>query len=454
MHAVPQILIRHAYQDQATARRLRDALEHQGFDVADDSDVDAGEPAAEHPHGRIGDALNAARCVVVLWSNAARGSKSVRLGARVARLAGKLVPVKIDGAELPPDLGEARPTDLSGWHGDIVHPEFRRLTEVLEHALSRRRTGRLPRLRMWWIRIAAGALLVVVGAVAGIGYARLDARGGSGAGDALEAGLARYFSGQYVEAEAQLRRAADAGNGAAAYYLARMYRDGLGVRVDRARALAWAEKGAARGNALAQNMVGLLRDARGAGASDDQAALAAWLDAAGQGLAWGAFNAGYFLESGRGVSRPDPARAFDYYRRAADDGNAAAGNAIGDLYRSGRGVPQDPKRAIAWYEWAADRGSAAAQLTLGYLYANGNGVRQDDTRAVRLYERASRQNLPGALNNLGYMYEYGRGVTRNLAEAALLYRRAADLGEKDAEGNLARVLDAIKARGSAPARTN
>ncbi|MBS0327966.1 MAG: toll/interleukin-1 receptor domain-containing protein [Proteobacteria bacterium] len=442
-----QILIRHAPQDQVAARRLRDALEHQGFDVADDSDLDAGVATGERARKGLGDALNAARCVVVLWSNAARGSRAVRLGARVARLAGKLVPVRIDDSALPSDLGEGHPADLSDWHGDIVHPEFRRLTETLDRAVTRRRRRRArTRARAWLFRATIAALLVALGIAGGIGIARYEARGGSGARDTLEAGLGRFFNGQYVEAEAQLRRAADAGNGAAAYYLARMYRDGLGVRRDPPRALEWAEKGAALGNALAQNMVGLLRDARGASVADDKAALAAWLDAAGQGLAWGAFNAGYFLESGRGVGHPDPARAFEYYRRAADDGNAAAGNAIGDLYRAGRGVPQDLNRAVAWYRWAADRGSAAAQLTLGYLYANGQGVTADDARAVELYERAAHQGLPGALNNLGFMYEHGRGVAHDLGEAAILYRRAAELGNKDAEGNLARTLEAIRMR--------
>ena len=451
----PQIVIRHAPQDQVTARRLRDALEHQGFDVADDLDLDVEQAVGAHPRRGIADALNAARCVVVLWSNAARGSKAVRLGARVARLAGKLVPVRLDSAELPPDLGDARPADLSGWHGDVVHPEFRRLTEALDRAVSgRRRDGESPRTRTWVLRLAVGALLVAAGIVVGVGLARFEGGLHLATRDTLEVGLARFFNGQYVEAEVQLRRAADAGNGAAAYYLARMYRDGLGVRSDPARALAWAEKGASLGNALAQNMVGLLRAARGGDPADDKAALAAWLDAAGQGLAWGAFNAGYFLESGRGVAHPDPVLAFEYYRRAADDGNPAAGNAIGDLYRSGRGVPQDLKRAIAWYGWAADRGSAAAQLTLGYLYANGQGVTADDARAVDLYERAARQNLPGALNNLGFMVEHGRGVPRNLAEAASLYRRAAELGDRDAESNLARALEAIRAHGSKPAPDN
>lgn len=452
---MPEILIRHAEQDQPAARRLRDALEHQGFNVADDPDVDTGARSGEATRSAVSEALRAARCVVVLWSEAARTSKAVRLGARVARLAGKLVAVRIDDARLPSDLGQANPADLSRWQGDIVDPEFRRLTRTLERTLEGRGRRHGPRasVRRWLVRGALAALLLGTGIVAGWSLARFDSRGGTVAAEVLERGLAHFYTGQYVEAEALLRQAAGRGNGAAAYYLARMYRDGLGVRSDPARAQEWAERGAKLGNALAQNMVGLLGATRGASVAADRAALAAYLDAASQGLAWGAFNAGYMLESGRGVAKPDPARAFEFYRQAADDGNAAAGNAIGDLYRAGRGVPQDAKRAIAWYRWASDRGSAAAQLTLGYLYANAKGVPQDDAHAVTLYQRAARQNLPGALNNLGFMYEYGRGVARNPGEAASLYRRAAQLGERDAEANLARVLESMKAQAAAPARS-
>ncbi|MGE5088990.1 MAG: toll/interleukin-1 receptor domain-containing protein [Candidatus Levyibacteriota bacterium] len=445
---MPDILISYAREDQAAAAQLRDALAGQGWEVHDDADDERGGEGA--PAGTaIGEALNSVKCVVVLWSSAAIGSRAVRLGARVARLAGKLVPVRIDGADIPSDLRDGRPANLSGWSGDVIHPEFRKLTQTLEERTrGRRRRGVAgPRSSARWpTRAIASVALLAAGIALGWGLSRSGVVPAGGAHDVLERGLKEFFDGRYVEAQADLSSALHAGNGAAAYYLARMYRDGLGVHRDPARALAWAEEGAARGNALAQNMAGLLEDSGAGGRRDDKAALASYLAAADAGLAWGAFNAGYFYESGRGLAQPDASRAFEYYRRAADDGNAAAGNAIGDLFRTGRGVPQDLDRAIQWYRWAADRGNAAANLSLGYLYANGQGVPQDDARAVELYRHAARQSLPGALNNLGYMYEYGRGVPIDLDRAASYYRRAVEGGDKAALSNLARVLDRIKAK--------
>ena len=451
---MPDILISYAREDEAAATRLRDALAGQGWDVWGDASNDDRATEGSHPGMAIGDALHAVKCVIVLWSDAAIGSKAVRLGARVARLAGKLVPVRIDAADIPSELRDGRPANLSEWAGDVVHPEFRKLTQALEQRTHRRvrsgeRMAPSPRLRRLRTRALAAVALVAAGVAIGYGVARVDAAPGSGAHRVLEQGLKEFFDGKYVEAQADLRAALQAGNGAAAYYLARMYRDGLGVHSDPARALAWAEQGAARGNALAQNMVGLLEDSGRGTARDDKAALASYLAAADEGLAWGAFNAGWFYESGRGLAQPDAAKAFEYYRRAADDGNAAAGNAIGDLYRTGRGVPQDPNRAVQWYRWAADRGSAAASLSLGYMYANGQGVTADDAAAVELYRHAARQNLPGALNNLGYMYEYARGVPLDLDRAASYYRRAVERGDKPALANLGRVLDKIKAKAAA-----
>ncbi|HMA32127.1 MAG TPA: toll/interleukin-1 receptor domain-containing protein [Casimicrobiaceae bacterium] len=446
---MPDILISYAREDEVAAARLRDALVGQGWEVWGDAGNDDRTTEGSQTGAAIGDALNAVKCVVVLWSSAAIGSKAVRLGARVARLAGKLVPVRIDGADIPSDLRDGRLANLSGWSGDIVHPEFRKLTQALEERTrGRRKAGIAPARghRRWGFRAVASAALLATGFAVGWGVARVGGVPRGGAHGALERGLKEFFDGKYVEAQADLVSALRAGNGAAGYYLARMYRDGLGVHRDPPRALAWAEEGAAHGNALAQNMVGLLEDAGQRTQGDDKAALASYLEAADEGLSWGAFNAGYFYESGRGLAEPDPARAFEYYRRAADDGNAAAGNAIGDLYRTGRGVPQDPDRAIQWYRWASDRGSAAASLSLGYLYANGQGLPQDDAKAVELYRRAARQHLPGALNNLGYMYEYARGVPLDLDRAASYYRRAAERGDKAALSNLGRVQDKIKAK--------
>src|SRR5512143_1325002 len=163
---MPDILISYAREDAVAAARLRDALAGQGWDVRDDAGNDDRATEGHHHGGAIGDALNSVKCVVVLWSSAAIGSKAVRLGARVARLAGKLVPVRIDGTDIPSDLRDGRPANLSGWSGDVIHPEFRKLTQTLEErAQGRRRPGTAgPRSSARWpARALASVALLAAG---------------------------------------------------------------------------------------------------------------------------------------------------------------------------------------------------------------------------------------------------------------------------------------------------
>lgn len=457
------IFISYSREDEATAIHLRDVLVGQGWDVWRDRE---GILTGTSWEKSIEEALNAAKCVIVVWSRSALGSHFVRDEASVARNAGKLVPVQIENVDIPLGFRGIQTANLVGWKGDVAHPEFRKLISALEQRVGashapqvvvppkppatpwaeRLRLDRLGSLKkLAENRNAVLGVAALVSLLIGFGIGRFTAGGASEAPrEALEPGLKYFFDGKYVEAESNLRAAAGSGSGVAAYYLARMHRDGLGVKSDDRKALDWAQEGAVRGNPAAQNLAGLLLDAGRGAARNSDAALAWYQKAADQGMAWGAFNAGWSFDNGRTGKQADPARAFDYYRRAADDGNAAAGNAIGNLYLNGRGVQADLARAIQWYRWAAERGNPDAELELGYLYANGRGLDRDDAKAVEFYRRAADQSSAGATNNLGYMYEYGRGVPLDLNVAANLYKRASDLGDKTAISNLGRVQEKLR----------
>ena len=468
------IFISYAREDEATAIHLRDVLVEQGWDIWRDRE---GIVTGTSWEQSIEQALQAARCVIVVWSRNALASHFVRDEASVARNAGKLVPVQIENVEIPLGFRGIQTSNLVGWDGSIEHPEFRKLIRALEERvgahtprppsdtiLKRRRERSeheariLERLRAEFQRrvpVALGVLArtrwfvptLAALAILAIGFAlgRLGAPGATESGHAaLETGLKYFFDGKYVEAERDLETAAGKGSGLAAYYLARMYREGLGVKNDDVKAYDWAHRGAERGNGLAEYMTGLMLDGGRGTRRDPETALKWYLRAADQGLGAGALFAGGVYESGRGGGAPDAAKALDYYRRAVEDNNALAGNAIGDAYRLGRGVRQNVVTAVYWYKWAAEHGNSSAQVWLGYYYANGLGVQRDDVRAVEWYRRAAEQNNPAALNNLGYMYENGRVVALDLNEAAAYYRRAADLGDANAPANLGRVQEKLR----------
>ncbi len=62
--------------------------------------------------------IDNAKCVVVLWSQASVISDWVRGEAKIADAAGKLIPVLLDEARLPPPFNMRHNLNLKGWKGD------------------------------------------------------------------------------------------------------------------------------------------------------------------------------------------------------------------------------------------------------------------------------------------------------------------------------------------------
>jgi TPR repeat protein len=452
------IFISYAREDEATAQRLRDVLASQGWDIWRDRE---GIATGTQWSASIETALRDAKCVVVLWSVAALSSLFVRDEAEIGRNAKKLVPVQIDDIELPIGFRGIQTANLVNWQGELDHPEYRKLVTAIADRVGAAKEQVIVKPPSAFAMLFQRARATLQ-SFAGRPRFPYYAGGGAAAilllwaivhfwpgGDphvALEQGLKNYFDQRYVEAESDLRTAAQHGSGLAANYLASMYHSGYGVKQDDVKALDWALRGAKLGDAHAQNYAGYLL-ANGHGTKQDDAQALQWyLRSADQGFGPGAYNAALFYQDGRATSA-DPAKAVEYYRRAYDLGDALAGNALGDMYRLGRGVGVNVNLAAQWYKAGANLGDAASSTNLGYMYANGQGVAQDDQHAVALYRHAADLNNPSGINNLGYMYENGRGVAADLTMAMSLYRRAADLGERNAVSNLSRVQERMRNQG-------
>ncbi len=70
-----------------------------------------------------------------------------------------------------------------------------------------------------------------------------------------------------------------------------------------------------------------------------------------------------------GLGRPkDDAEAVKWYRLVAEQGGAGAQYKLGVMYANGHGVLQDDKEATAWFQKAAQQGNAGAKAYLRILY--------------------------------------------------------------------------------------
>jgi hypothetical protein len=125
------------------------SLRDRGVSVWWDREILAGERFDQ----AIDDALENAKCVLVLWSRRSVRSDWVQDEATRGRSRGVLIPVRIDDAAAPLGFSRLQTADLAGWQGEADHPELQRLVKSIERLLgpARERTDSQPQaqLRQW-----------------------------------------------------------------------------------------------------------------------------------------------------------------------------------------------------------------------------------------------------------------------------------------------------------------
>jgi hypothetical protein len=173
---VATVFISYAREDAAIAAELARALGARGWSVWWDPQIKAGETFDQV----IERELDAASCIVVLWSTHSASSEWVKNEASAAVERGVLIPARIDAVRPPLEFRRRQTADLQGWRGDAAHPGFRALCEAIEHlttaprvattTLARRQAE--PSARLKWSMLA---LLAVCVAAALGGYAAFRA---------------------------------------------------------------------------------------------------------------------------------------------------------------------------------------------------------------------------------------------------------------------------------------
>ena len=135
-----EVFISYARPQEAEAGRIAEALRSLGFRVWRDDELPAHRDYSEV----IEERLRLAKAVVVVWSAEAVKSQWVRAEADVAREAGTLVQLSLDGAPLPLPFNRIQCADLRGWQGDMAAPSWRKVVESVGELVGRPAAGPEP----------------------------------------------------------------------------------------------------------------------------------------------------------------------------------------------------------------------------------------------------------------------------------------------------------------------
>jgi adenylate cyclase len=127
------VFISYARSTEGQAQAVADGLRSLGYAVWRDDELPAHRAYTEV----IEERLRAAKAVVVIWSAEAVKSQWVRAEADMAREAGTLVQLRVDGSTPPLPFNQIQCADLSGWIGDPAAPGWRKVAASIAHLVGR-----------------------------------------------------------------------------------------------------------------------------------------------------------------------------------------------------------------------------------------------------------------------------------------------------------------------------
>ncbi|MGE0829831.1 MAG: toll/interleukin-1 receptor domain-containing protein, partial [Hyphomonadaceae bacterium] len=129
-----QIFLSYASDDRARVKPLAEALQQRGFTVWWDRSLAAGDDFSSV----IQRELQAAKAVIVVWTQTSVASVWVRDEAGRARDDGRLVPVMLDAVEIPLGFGTIQAEDFSRWNGAASAAQMQLLEESLRAKIEGR----------------------------------------------------------------------------------------------------------------------------------------------------------------------------------------------------------------------------------------------------------------------------------------------------------------------------
>ena len=166
-------------EEYGRVKPIAQALEAEGYDVFYDVEIPPGSTWETVLQSKI----DAAKCVLVLWSSSSVASDWVKEEAEIAKENGKIIPVFLEAVRAPFGFTRIEGANLADWDGDLSHHEWKNLLAVLKaridaptHAARAdvRRVAMPPKPKQKSEKSGGGLgwlmALVLIGAIGGGGY--------------------------------------------------------------------------------------------------------------------------------------------------------------------------------------------------------------------------------------------------------------------------------------------
>jgi hypothetical protein len=126
------IFISYSKEDRPRARTLAEALEQRGFSVWWDRKIPVGKSFQQV----IQEAVDEARCIVVIWSEHSVKSDWVQNEAEEGKRRNILTPVMLDEVKIPLGFRHLQAANLTNWQIGQEHAEFEGLLESIRNVMG------------------------------------------------------------------------------------------------------------------------------------------------------------------------------------------------------------------------------------------------------------------------------------------------------------------------------
>lgn len=158
------IFISYKREDETRVGRLVQALQAEGLEIWWDRAL----PGGESWRMQITEALEQAKCTLVVWTHASTGPEGQFIWDEAGRARSKnqLVPVVLDNVSPPLGFGEIQGIDLTRWRGKRSDPFFKDLVAAIR-AKMEGRSAPAPTGPMWRLRrrLTVGGIAAAVTAL-------------------------------------------------------------------------------------------------------------------------------------------------------------------------------------------------------------------------------------------------------------------------------------------------